>query len=262
MPISTTESPRRFRHNAPKASQAAPGLEYFLAERLRAYMLEQPITDAAPQSPRAKAIVGQLMAGCREVESRIEAVEPRRRAFMLECYDLAHRIAMRRAPSQAFIERHLMPLLIEATERGERQADAACGLLLASSMQLPGHAGYAALYRGLLAEWAPALRAIHATAAEGRRIVAAADAPETMARIRVSLLDRSTDATTRRHLTKLGAHIVEAVAAAQSTSAPLLTGAFALARAAGMEVPDALTGAIARCTAIPVRALPFFVAPA
>lgn len=60
-----------------------------------------------------------------------------------------------------------MPLFIEATERGERQADAACGLLLASSMQLPGHAGYSALYRGLLAEWAPALRAIHATAAEG-----------------------------------------------------------------------------------------------
>lgn len=225
-------------------------------------MMEQPLSDTAPQLPRAVAISAQLAVGCREVERHIEAVEPRRRAFMLECYDLAHRIALRRAPSPAFIERHLMPLLIEAAERGERQADAACGLLLASSMQLPGHAGYAALYRSLLAEWAPALRAIHATAAEGRRIVAAADAPETMARIRVSLLDRSTDATTRRHLTKLGAHIVEAVAAAQSTSAPLLTGAFALARAAGMEVPDALTGAIARCTAIPVRALPFFVAPA
>lgn len=262
MPTSATESTRRFRHNYPKAAQAAPGLEFFLAERLRAYMMEQPLTDAAPQSPRAGAIAGQLVAACREVESRIEAVEPRRRAFMLECYDLAHRIALRRAPSAAFIERHLMPLLIEATERGDRQADAACALLLASSLQLPGHAGYEALYRSLLAEWAPALRAIHATAAEGRRIAASADAPELMARIRVSLLDRSTDAATRRHLAKLAEHIVEAVATQPSSPAPMLTGAFALARAAGIDVPEALTGAIARCTAIAVRALPFFVAPA
>lgn len=262
MNASQTDTARRFRRNAPKGAQAAPGLEYFLAERLRAYMMEQPLTDAAPQSARAEAIAGQLRHACREVENNIEAVEPRRRAFMLECYDLAHRIALRRAPAPAFIERHLMPLLVEAAERGERQADAACALLLASSMQLPGHAGYAALYRSLLGEWAPTLRAIHATAAEGRRIAASADAPETMARIRVSLLDHATDGALRRHLAALAARVVEAVAAMPSAPAPLLTGAFALARAAGMEVPEPLTGAIARCTAIAVRALPFFVAPA